>query len=83
MDGMRPDPFLLDEVGGTAEAIDNTADILQEGDGCTVPGCGHWESEHIRGHCSMCHAVGHRHRAPYPGTRGQCLHYYFPPREDR
>jgi hypothetical protein len=85
MEGMRPDLFVFDEVGGTADAIDDTADTVQEGDRCSVPDCGHPESVHRRSHCTVCHAVGHGPGAPpQVGLVGLplCLHWYFPPKEE-
>jgi hypothetical protein len=75
MDGILPDPVILDGVGGTAEAIDTTADTVQKSDRCSVPDCGHMEPHHARGHCDACHRLD-------DGGKGMCLHYYFPPKED-
>jgi hypothetical protein len=76
MEGSRPEYFILDEVGGTAEAIDNTADTVQAEDCCTVPGCGHWESQHERNHCRVCHTEDTGLGRP---EDRKCQHYFFPP----
>lgn len=84
MDGIGPEHirFIFDEVGSTAEAIDDTADTMQTEDCCTVPGCGHWESAHERNHCRTCHTVGEAARKGSGFKPGACLHYYYPPRTE-
>lgn len=81
MDDQRPDPFILLGVGDTAGVIDDTADMVQEGDRCSVPGCGHRESVHMRNHCRECHGVDRAVRKAQGLKPGMCLHYYFPPGE--
>lgn len=71
MDGMRPDLFILDEVGGTTEAPDR----------CCVPGCAHPESVHKRCHCETCHTMSETVRKATGFKPGLCVHYYFPPGE--
>lgn len=82
MDGQRPDPFILVGVGDTAEVIDDTADMVQEGDRCSVPGCGHMESQHQRCHCQVCHRVSETVRKATGFKPGLCVHYYFPPKKE-
>ncbi len=62
--GRETVPLVFESVLGELPTITGPA--------CSVPGCGHWESEHQRNHCSMCHAYN-----PHDRT---CLHYYFPPK---
>jgi len=42
---------------------------------CSVPDCGHWESQHDRHHCTVCHTTDPEDR--------KCQHYYFPPQKDK
>lgn len=46
---------------------------------CSVPGCGHPESEHVRCHCTVCHTVSEAVRKASGFKPGLCVHYYFPP----
>lgn len=69
-DRPRPRLFIFDEAWDVPE---NT-EPPQEPPVCSVPGCGHWEAQHERGHCRVCHTVD-------PADR-KCLHYYFPPKRE-